>query len=70
MKATINELEECFDLELEAENMAEAALLVRMGMNHTQMRVSDANVLKRGLFVFSIVLGKSRRSSPTVPKRK
>ena len=70
MKATLKEFEGCFALELGAENMAEAALLVRMGMNHTQIRVSNANVCNGGQFEFSIVLGKSRRSSPTVLKRK
>jgi len=70
MKIIVTEFDRCFGFELTAENMAEAATLVRFGMNRTEIRVCNASVCKDGMFGAHLVFGKSRRSDSAVPKRK
>ncbi|MGN6555626.1 MAG: hypothetical protein ACTHLW_18110 [Verrucomicrobiota bacterium] len=68
MKAIFLEHEQCFTIEFEAENMQEAALLVRFGMNRTkEIRHASATVTKDGRFDAAIVFGKSKRANNYVP---
>lgn len=70
MKTKLTEFDGCFEIQIEAENMDEAAALVRFGMNRTQIRTCDASVFKGGDFKASVVFGKRKRGYCTVPKRK
>jgi hypothetical protein len=73
MKITLTEFERCFSFDMEAETLAEAAMLVRFGMNRTdEIRSGDTLVNKHPIidFTASLVIGKSRRASNVVPKRK
>lgn len=70
MKVTFEEFEGCFSIDLGAENMEEAAKLVRFGMNRrNEVHSCHANITKGGGFSAEIVFGKSRRANSTVPKR-
>lgn len=72
MKATLTEYYGCFSIELEAETLAEAAIITRAGMNSTkELRSLDAYVgAQDGTFVLSTVLAKSKKANGNVPKRK
>lgn len=70
MKITAKEHDGCFSFDISAETLAEAALLVRFGMNRTKLRTSDSNARADGTFDASLVFGKSRRADSDVPKRR
>jgi hypothetical protein len=71
MKVIIVEREGCFGMEATAETMAEAALLVRMGMNATkEIRCLSATANQDGTFGACIVLGKHRDANNDVPRRR
>ena len=71
MKFTLEEYEGCFSLNMQAETMAEAATLVRFGMNTTkELRSCSASAHKDGTFTAYVVVAKHRRACESVPKRK
>ena len=71
MKLKFDEYEGCFSIELEAESLADAAFLVRMGMNTTQeIRVCGTTVMQNGDFYGHLVLAKNRRADSAVPRRR
>lgn len=71
MKATFIEHEGCFAVGLEAENMAEAALLVRFGMNRTKELSHCGTDVYRDCSVISrVLIGKRKDSNSDVPVRK
>lgn len=70
MKAFLNEYEGCFSLDLTAETMAEAATLVRMGMNRkAELRRCVANARQDGTFDAYITFGKRRDANSDIPHR-
>lgn len=71
MKAGIKEYLGCFDINLEAESMEEAAAITRFGMNHIRdIRHIGTTVSEGGKFYFNITVGKHYRACSSVPKRK
>lgn len=71
MKIQFDEHDGCFGINLTAENMVEAAALVRFGMNSTaEIRSCSSSVRQDGSFEADIVFGKHRRHGSEVPKRK
>jgi len=71
MKFELIEEEGCFAINMTAETMAEAAQLVRFGMNSTQeLRSMGASARTDGEFQGWTVFAKHRRASEYVPKRK
>jgi hypothetical protein len=61
---------ECFGIHLEAENMNEAALLTRFGMNSTkELRYCAVSVETGGQFTAAIVVAKNKKATSEVPKR-
>lgn len=71
MKVTLIENDGCFAINLVAENMEEAAKLVRFGMNRTdEIRSASTSVYGAGGFESHLVFGKHKRSDSSVPKRK
>ena len=63
MKVTMNEHESCFSIDLEAETMEDASMLVRFGMNSTkELKYSAANSYKDGTFYGSVTIGKRKRT--------
>jgi len=70
MNITFAEHDGCFSFELEATNMAEAAFLVRFGMNRTkEVRHASAEVWKTGSFTAILTFGKSKKANSNVPTR-
>ena len=69
MKVQLQEFDGCFDFEMQAENIEEAAALVRFGMNRTKIRTCAADVFRDGKFSASLVFGKNARAGSSVPKR-
>lgn len=70
MKIELTEHEGCFHFEIEAENMQDAATLVRFGMNSVkEVRSKYACATADGAFHGSIVFGKSKRADSAIPKR-
>lgn len=70
MKAELVENDGCFELYFEAETVKEAALITRIGMNHTRdPRWVGSVVYDDGKFTFSVVLGKHRRADCRIPRR-
>lgn len=62
MKIVCSEHEHCFGFELVAENMQEAAFLVRFARSATtEVRHAAASVHQNGEVFGSLVLGKRRR---------
>lgn len=65
MKAEVDEYDGCFSIILEAETLAEAAIVVRMGINATkELRCVDALATRNGdnpIYV-AIVIGKRKQS--------
>ena len=71
MKITMHEYEGCFSFELEAETLADAALLTRFGMNATRtVQYVSCNVNQGGKFEGGLVISKHKRANSDVPKRK
>ncbi len=71
MKVKAQEEEGCFGVTLEAETMAEGALLTRLGMNATsEIRYCRANANRDGTFTWAIVFAKHRRADCEIPKRR
>lgn len=71
MKITLIEHEQCFGFEMEAETMADAALLTRFALNAThEIRSLDTLAHQSGEFTGSLVLGKHKRHSGYVQKRR
>lgn len=69
MKAELNEQDNRFVIVLTAETVAEAAVIVRMGMNHTQALLTcDADAFGSGEFQGFIAIGKKRINTSTIPK--
>ena len=63
MKVTMNEYESCFSINLEAETMEDASVLVRFGMNGTKELIhKGANSYKDGTFYGSVTIGKRKRT--------
>lgn len=70
MKVEFAENAGCYSASLEAETVAEAAALVRMGLNSTrELRSCGTNVYQDGPVVSYIVVGKSKKADSRVPKR-
>lgn len=71
MKITFTENDGCFAINLVAENMQEAAQLVRFGMNRTdEIRSAATRAYESGRFDSHLVFGKHKHASCNVPKRK
>ncbi len=70
MKIVITEHDGCFAFDLAAEDMVDAALLTRLGMNGTRaVRSINTFVDADGSFTGSVVIGKHGRSNSAVPNR-
>jgi hypothetical protein len=70
MKATLQEHDGCFSIEFEAESLADAALLVRFGVNRTkEVRHAGTDAHGDGTVTASVVFGKHRRFNSSVPVR-
>lgn len=66
MKVKATEFDGCHSFELEAETLADAAFLVRMGMNSTpELRSLGADAYKDGTIFGYIVIGKSDLTQPS-----
>lgn len=60
MKITLNEWDGCFCLDFEAENLADAAMLVRLGRNGTkEVRAGNVSVQEKGVTGY-ITIGKRK----------
>ena len=71
MKIEFSENDGCFHFAMIAETMADAALLVRFGVNATnEVRHLSAIANGDGTFGGSLVLGKHKKASNYVPRRK
>lgn len=71
MKILMSEHPGCFALDFEAETMAEAALLVRFGMNRTsQITSHGVAVAHDGSFAGHLVFAKSKRAANVIPARR
>ena len=70
MKVTVTENEGCFSIEAHAEDMVEAALLTRFGMNATrEIRYLATDVSATGTFSTALVLAKAKNANSDVPNR-
>lgn len=71
MKAKLREHPGCFGIDLTAETMEDAALLVRFGMNRTsELRNAGAMVNQDGSFSAYMVIGKRKDADATVQRRR
>lgn len=71
MKITLAEHEGCFAFDLEAESTADAALLVRFGMNRTDtIATAGVQANQNGTFTGHLVFAKSKRANNDIPKRR
>jgi hypothetical protein len=67
MKVAIIEFDGCFAVELEAENMDDAAMLMRFGANTTkELRSVNVYAQKGGVFEGSVVFGKRKNASSRI----
>lgn len=70
MKVKFTENGGCYCASLEAETVAEAAALVRMGMDSTrELRSCSTEAYQDGTVSSYIVVGKSKKADSHVPKR-
>ena len=70
MKASLLESDHGFSLSLVAENMEDAAKLVRMGVNATkELKLLDTAAYKDGSIASYITVGKSKKPTSSVKKR-
>jgi len=71
MQITLTEHDGCFAVDFTAQNMADAALLTRFGMNRTQeIRTAGVQVNRDGTFTGHLIFGKSKRANNNIPKRR
>lgn len=70
MKIEIHENEKTFGLNMTAETVQDAALLVRFGMNATKKFYSSSSAHKDGVFLGHIVITKHHRAESHIIKRK
>lgn len=71
MKITLTEWDGCFGFEMEAETLADAALLTRFALNATnEIRSLDTLAHQAGQFTGSLVLGKHKHADGYVQKRR
>lgn len=71
MRIELIEHEGCFAFNLQAESIAEAALLVRFGTNAThEIRTLSACANADGSFTGDLVLAKHRRANNDIPRRR
>lgn len=72
MKAKLVEYAGCFEIELAAETVEEAATMVRFGwfgMNQIkELRASEVYVTGSGTFTSSVVIGKAKQDGCRVPR--
>ena len=67
MKIQIHEFDGCFSIDITAETMADAALLVRMARDTTkETRHFSTTPFRDGEFITHITLGKRRRSRAVI----
>jgi hypothetical protein len=67
MKISFHEYNEAFSVQLEAENMADAAKLTRFGLNATKERIyMNTQVNSDNTFSAYISLGKRKRRQSTI----
>ena len=70
MKVTTPEVGGCFSIELQAENLEEAALLTRFGMNATrQLNHFSASADEKGKFSLHAVFAKGKNAGNDIPNR-
>ena len=71
MKVTLSDHGTCFEVFLEAETMEEAAAITRFQVNHTkELRGVYAYTTKSGSFQSSVVIGKVKNPSESIPRGK
>ena len=71
MKIEFTEHEGCFQFELTAENMQDAATLVRFGTDGTkEVRHISASTDKDGGFSAALVIGKHKQANNYLPRRR
>jgi len=69
MKATMHDHDEQFSIELEPETIAEAAMLVRFGLNVTkEVKCADTIAYRDGTFLTWIAVGKRKQECGTVKR--
>lgn len=67
MKVLMHEEDDRFAFELEPETIAEAALLVRFGMNATkELKMVDTTAYRDGTFQTWICIGRKKQSNGSV----
>lgn len=67
----LTEHEGCFGFEMTAENMQDAALLVRFGVDGTkEVRHISATVDQGGAFAAALVMGKAKQANNYLPRRR
>ena len=70
MKAIVREFDECFSVDIDAENMEEASVLVRMAMNSVrEFRTLQTWVPRGGKISMAIVTPKKKNSTNAVRSR-
>lgn len=70
MKVEVSEYPSRFILSLTPEDIKEAALLVRLGMNHTIKTSVTTDAYRDGKIVSYVMIGNNKRQDTAVPKRK
>lgn len=71
MKVTVEESEGCFSIHVEAEDIKEAAVLTRMGMNaRKEVRSFSTDVFQDGTFSAYVVFGKHRKANSGIIRRR
>jgi hypothetical protein len=71
MKITCNEFDGCFGFFLDAENMKDAAFLVRFGTNYTiDIRNAGSSAVQDGSFKGWITLGKRKNPASSIQRPK
>jgi hypothetical protein len=71
MKITLEEHDGCFAFDMQAETTAEAALLVRFGMNRTnEIRTAGVQANRDGTFTGNLIFGKHKHANNDIPKRR
>lgn len=66
----MSEYEGCFSFEMQAETVADAALLARFAANRTvEVRHANADATQDGSFWGHLVIGKAKNSTSRIRKR-
>lgn len=69
MKITMTENSGCFAFNMEAENIIDAALLVRFAVNRTvEVRYANTYACEDGKFHGSLVIGKAKNATSEIRK--